>query len=73
MPIDLADANQSLHEHYRAVVMLRDVQELTINEIDAALGASLETVKARRHWARGLVREYLGRCEGGMEAMRARR
>lgn len=58
--IDLANAIQSLPDHYRAVVMLRDVQELTIDEIAAALAASRETVKARLHRARGLVREYLG-------------
>jgi RNA polymerase sigma factor (sigma-70 family) len=58
--IDLAGAIQSLPEHYRAVVVLRDIQELTIDEIAAALDSTREAVKARLHRARLLIREYLG-------------
>ena len=57
--IDLAQALQSLPEHYRAVVLLRDVEEMTIDEIGAALDLTRETVKARLHRARRLLREYL--------------
>lgn len=57
--IDLACAIQSLPEHYRLIVLMRDVEELTINEIAVSLNLSRESVKARLHRARGLLREYL--------------
>lgn len=59
MRIDLAAAIQSLPDHYREVLLLRDIQEMTINEIRAHLQLTRETVKARLHRARLLVREYL--------------
>ncbi len=57
--LDLAAAIQSLPPHYRDIVLLRDVEERTIDEIAAARGLSREAVKARLHRARGLLREYL--------------
>ena len=57
--IDLTRAVQSLPQHYREVVLLRDVEELTIDEIGAALDLTRETVKARLHRARRMIREYL--------------
>ena len=57
--LDVVAALQSLPEHYRAVILLRDVEERTIDEIAAALGLTREAAKARLHRARGLVREYL--------------
>ena len=57
--LDLAAALQSLPEHYRTVILLRDVEERTIDEIATALGLTREATKARLHRARGLVREYL--------------
>jgi RNA polymerase sigma factor (sigma-70 family) len=59
--IDLADAIQSLPPHYREVVVLRDIEELTIAEIATRLDGTRETIKARLHRARALVREYLDR------------
>ena len=59
--LDLAAAIQSLPERYRVVVVLRDIQELTIAEIAARLDASRETTKARLRRARALMREYLGK------------
>jgi len=59
--IDLAAAINSLPAHYREVLLLRDMEELTINEISARLAATRETVKAQLHRARALVREYIGR------------
>jgi len=59
--LDLAAAIQSLPPHYRAVIVLRDIEELTIDEIAARLDTTRETVKARLHRARALVREYLER------------
>jgi hypothetical protein len=39
--------------------LLRDVDELTIDEIAQSLSLSREAVKGRLHRARGLIREYL--------------
>jgi RNA polymerase sigma-70 factor (ECF subfamily) len=57
--LDLANAIQSLPEHYRQIVLMRDVDELTIDEIAQELSLSREAVKGRLHRARGLIREYL--------------
>jgi len=59
--IDLARAIESLPEHYRQVLLLRDIEESTIDEIAAALTLTREAVKARLHRARLMVREYLVR------------
>jgi RNA polymerase sigma-70 factor (ECF subfamily) len=39
--------------------MMRDVEEMTIDEIAQVLSLSREAVKGRLHRARGLIREYL--------------
>jgi RNA polymerase sigma-70 factor (ECF subfamily) len=57
--IDLCRAIQSLPEHYREVILLRDIEELSIDEIVDVLGLSRESVKARIHRARMMIREYL--------------
>ena len=57
--IDLCRAIQSLPEHYREVILLRDIEEMSIDEITAVLGLTRESVKARIHRARMLIREYL--------------
>jgi RNA polymerase sigma-70 factor (ECF subfamily) len=57
--LDLAAAIQSLPAHYRDLVILRDVEELTIDEMARARGLTREAVKARLHRARALLREYL--------------
>ncbi len=57
--LDLVRAIQSLPEHYRQIVLLRDVEEMTIDEIAAALRLSRESVKARLRRARLFLREYL--------------
>ncbi len=57
--LDLTRALQSLPEHYREVVLLRDIEEMTIDEIAATLDLTREAVKARLHRARKLIREYL--------------
>lgn len=59
--LDLAAAIQSLPAHYREVLVLRDLEELTIDEIAARLDTTRETVKARLRRARTLAREYLAR------------
>ena len=57
--IDVAAAISSLPPHYREIIVLRDLQEMTINEICIALHLSREAVKGRLNRARGLLREYL--------------
>jgi RNA polymerase sigma-70 factor (ECF subfamily) len=57
--LDLADAIQSLPDNYRSVILLRDVEELTVNEIAERLGLSREAAKGRLHRARAMLREYL--------------
>ncbi|MGA9658067.1 MAG: sigma-70 family RNA polymerase sigma factor [Asticcacaulis sp.] len=57
--LDVASAIQSLPAHYRDILLLRDIEELTIDEIACQLVTTRETVKARLHRARLLVREYL--------------
>lgn len=59
--LDLTAAIQSLPAHYREVLVLRDLEELTIDEIAARLETTRETVKARLRRARMLAREYLAR------------
>jgi RNA polymerase sigma factor (sigma-70 family) len=56
---DLARALQALPAHYRAVLLLRDLEGLSIDEICLRLGLTREAAKARLHRARGLAREYL--------------
>ncbi len=57
--LDLAAAIHSLPDHYRRIILMRDVNEFTIAEIADILEATRETVKARLHRARRLLREYL--------------
>ena len=57
--IDVAAAISSLPPHYREIIVLRDLQEMTIDEIGVALNLSREAVKGRLNRARGLLREYL--------------
>jgi RNA polymerase sigma-70 factor (ECF subfamily) len=59
--LDVAAALEALPPHYRDVALMRDVKEMTIDEIATALDASRQTVKARLHRARALMREYLTR------------
>lgn len=59
--LDLAAAFEALPPQYRDVILMRDVKEMTTDEIAAALGASRPAIKARLHRARLLMREYLTR------------
>jgi len=57
--IDLARALESLPPSHREIVVLRDLEQLTISEIAARLGLGREAAKSRLHRARTLLREYL--------------
>ena len=56
---DCAAALESLPAHYREVILLRDLEGLTIAEIADHLTLTSEAVKSRLHRARMLAREYL--------------
>lgn len=55
---DVAAALESLPGHYREVILLRDLEGLTIEEVSRHLGFTREAVKSRLHRARVLAREY---------------
>jgi RNA polymerase sigma-70 factor, ECF subfamily len=54
-------AVERLPEHYRAVLMLRDVEELSSEEVAEVLGESVASVKSRLHRARMALRELVTR------------
>ena len=56
---DVAAALESLPAHYREVILLRDLEGLTIEEIAEQLGLNPQAAKSRLHRARVLAREYL--------------
>ena len=56
---ELVAALESLPAHYREVMLLRDVEELTIEEIASPTGLTRPNVKSRLHRARAMAREYL--------------
>ena len=57
--IDLTRALESLPEIYREVILLRDMEQLTIGEASNHLGITREACKSRIHRGRMLLREYL--------------
>lgn len=57
--LDLVNALESLPEHYREIILLRDFDGMTINEIAARIRLTTTATKSRLHRARQLVREYL--------------
>lgn len=56
---DVAAALQSLPIHYREIILLRDIEGLSIQEIASRLAITPEATKSRLHRARVLAREYL--------------
>lgn len=56
---DVVGALESLPPHYRDIIVLRDLNEMTIGEIAEQLGETRAAVKSRLHRARQLTREYL--------------
>jgi len=57
--IDLVRALESLPEMYREVILLRDMEQLTIGEAANRLRITREACKSRIHRGRALLREYL--------------
>lgn len=54
-------AIDSLPDHYRVVLVLRDVEELSNEEVAALLDEPVSSVKSRLHRARMVLREQLTR------------
>ena len=55
----LASTLEELPPHYRAVIVLRDVEGLSMAEVAGALGIPVGTAKTRAHRARLLLRKRL--------------
>lgn len=55
----LEDVVLSLPDHYRTVIMLRDIEGLSISEIAAALDLTEQNVKVRLHRGRAMARGYI--------------
>ena len=53
----------ALDEEYRVVVVMRDIQGYSYNEIAEALGINLGTVKSRLNRARNALKEMFGSLE----------
>ena len=56
---DVAAALESLPAHYREIILLRDLEGYSIEELATRLGLNREAAKSRLHRARLLAREYL--------------
>jgi Sigma-70, region 4 len=56
----LIAALDSLPEDYRAIVVLRDVENLSLQEVSQITGLSVGVVKTRTHRARLVLRKRLG-------------
>lgn len=57
--MDIVRALESLSDSQRQIILMRDVQEMSIAEIAEALAISREASKARLHRARVCMREFL--------------
>jgi RNA polymerase sigma-70 factor (ECF subfamily) len=57
----LERAVDQLPDHFRVVFMLRDIEEMSVEETASHLGLRPETVKTRLHRARRLLREALNK------------
>jgi RNA polymerase sigma-70 factor, ECF subfamily len=55
----LQEGLERLPEHYRAVLILKDVEELSSEEVAEIVGDTVPAVKTRLHRARMALREYL--------------
>lgn len=65
----LEDAVLALPDHYRAVLIMRDIEEMDTTDTAAALEISEENVKVRLHRARALLRrELYARAGAGARA-----
>lgn len=68
----LRRAVTSLPVHYREVVLLCDLQELSYVDAASALGCAVGTVRSRLHRGRALLAEKLRDIEAGDRTMKVR-
>lgn len=59
LALDIAAAIEALPPHYRELLLLRDLREMTNDEISTNLGGTRQAIKAKLRRGRLLVREYL--------------
>ena len=57
----MQEAIAELEEDHRLLVILRDVEELSYDEIGEVTGLPEGTIKSRLHRARMNIKDYLGR------------
>jgi RNA polymerase sigma factor (sigma-70 family) len=57
--IEIGRAMALLPPHYRDILLMRDVDGLTLNETAARLGLELAATKSRLHRARAVIRDLL--------------
>ena len=57
---ELEKALMKLNDDFREVILLRDIQQLTYEEISEITGAAMGTVKSRINRARKQLQEYIG-------------
>jgi RNA polymerase sigma-70 factor, ECF subfamily len=62
--LDVMDVLRSLSEMHREVLVLREIQGLSYEEIAAVLGVPRGTVESRLYRARAEFRDRFGPCEG---------
>lgn len=62
------EAVERLPAHYRLVLLLRDVEELSSEEVAGIVGDSVASVKSRLHRARMALREQLTRAYAAEDA-----
>ena len=60
----VASSLRALPAHYRAILILRDVEGRSSGEVASALGISVESAKSRIHRARVFVRKHLAKALG---------
>jgi RNA polymerase sigma factor (sigma-70 family) len=60
--MDLSRALAALPERYRQIILLRDLEELTIAEISQRLSMSVEAAKSLLRRARAAARQRLTGC-----------
>ena len=69
----LREAIRSLPPHYRIVIVLRDMEGLTDEEVAEITGLRPETIRVRLHRARLFVRKELAKLNGRTKSSVARR
>lgn len=57
--VELIRALESLPRDYLQIVLLRDFEGMSMDEIEAALGITVAAAKSRLHRARDMACEYL--------------